>query len=53
MMESGWLGRAEPFLLEVGTHLQIGLEGPDQPQAKVWVVAMAERAPAAFSGIVG
>ena len=53
MVESGWRTRAEPFLLQIGAHLQIGLDGLDQPQPKVRVLAVAKEAPAAFSGIVG
>jgi hypothetical protein len=53
MVESGWRTRAEPFLLQVGTHLQIGLDGFDQPQPKMWVLAVAKDAATAFSGIVG
>jgi len=53
MMESGWRPRAEPVLLEEGTHLQIGLDGLDQPEPKVWVLAVPEQAPAAFGGVVG
>jgi hypothetical protein len=53
MMESGWRGRAKPFLLEEGPHLQIGFDGLDQSEPKVWVLAVSERAPAAFGSVVG
>jgi hypothetical protein len=53
MMQSGWRGRAEQFLLEEGAHFQIGLDGPDQPEPKAWVLTMAIGSPAPFSSIVG
>ena len=53
VVESHWQRRAEPFLLQIGTHLEIGVDGFDQPQPKVWVLAAAKDAATAFGGIVG
>ena len=53
MVESRrWRG-AEACLLQIGAHLQIGLDGRHQTQPKMRVLAVAEGAPTAFRGIVG
>ncbi len=51
-MDSDWRGKAEPLFLEGGAHLEISVDGADQAQAKVRVLARAERTPAAFGRIV-
>jgi hypothetical protein len=45
-VDSGWRRRAEPLLLEIGAHLQIGVNGLDQAQTEVRVLAVSEDAPA-------
>src|SRR5262249_6392514 len=52
-VESRWWRRAEPFLLQKGTYLQIGLDGGDQAQSKMRVLPVAEGAAAALRSIVG
>ena len=53
IVESSWWGLAESLLLEEGAHLQVGLDGLDQAESEVWVLAVAERASTTFRGIVG
>jgi hypothetical protein len=53
VVESCWWWRAEPLLLQIGTDLQIGLDGADQTKPKVRVLAMTEDSPSPFCRIVG
>jgi hypothetical protein len=53
VVKSGWRRRAEPLLLEKGTHFQISLDGRDQAQPRVRVLAVAKGTSAALSSIVG
>jgi hypothetical protein len=52
-MDSDWRREAEPLLLERGAHLEVRLDRPDQAQAKVRMLAMAEGPTAAFRRVVG
>ena len=53
IMKSCWWRRAEPLFVDVGAHLQVGLDGPNEAEPKVRVLAMTKGAPSTFRSVVG
>jgi hypothetical protein len=53
VVKSCWRRCAELLLFQIRPDLEVGVDRPEQPEPKVRMLAMTERTPASFCGIVG
>jgi hypothetical protein len=53
IMESSWRRLAESLPLEAGADLQVGVDGLDQAESEVWMLALAESPTTTFRSVVG